>query len=197
MTEPHVRASRRCALALLLAATGCTNYLAPRYVPAAMNQARLAQRPAHKVALGAFRSLESFDSLCRLAGFVSPPDDLGVDEYIRHALEDELALAGWLEPHYPHVTLTGELELAEFSSMRAIVGSSWTLQLRVHSSNGRALVVSEEYESSSGLDGMIACKQTAEALMPAVQDLLQALLKRPQFSSLLVPAGARSGASDS
>jgi hypothetical protein len=43
------------------------------------------------------------------------------------------------------------------------------------------------YEFNSGFIADTACKQTAEAYLPAVQNLIGKLVKAPEFESLVTP----------
>jgi len=45
--------------------------------------------------------------------------------------------------------------------------------------------VSNKYTFKSGFDAITACNATADALSPAVQDLIKAAITHPEFSALL------------
>jgi hypothetical protein len=45
---------------------------------------------------------------------------------------------------------------------------------------------SEHYEFNSGFIADTACKQTAEAYLPAVQNIIGKIVKSPEFKSLVV-----------
>ena len=79
------------------------------------------------------------------------------------------------------VQLTGQLNSIDFSS----VSGAWNLGLTVSSSNGHSLSVAEKYAYTSSYFGETACNQTAQALMPAVQDLIAKVVHAPDFPSLL------------
>jgi hypothetical protein len=68
-----------------------------------------------------------------------------------------------------------------------LTGGSWDIGLKVNSSNGKSVSVSEHYEFNSGFIADTACKQTAEAYLPAVQNLIGKLVKAPEFKSLVTP----------
>ena len=87
----------------------------------------------------------------------------------------------------PKATLSGVVEQLNFSSSRGLTGGEWNILLRVTSSNGKSMSVSEHYEFESGFIADTACKQTAEAYLPAVQNLIGKLVKASEFRSLLVP----------
>ncbi len=82
---------------------------------------------------------------------------------------------------------TGVVEQLSFSSSRGLTGGIWDIGLRVNSSNGKSNFVSEHYEFNSGFDALTACKQTAEAYLPAVQNLIGKLVKSADFRGLVTP----------
>ena len=49
--------------------------------------------------------------------------------------------------------------------------------------------MAEHYEFNSGFEGGTACKQTAEAFMPAVQNLIGKIVASPDFRALVAPGG--------
>jgi len=53
------------------------------------------------------------------------------------------------------------------------------------STNGRSLNVTEHYSYTSSYYGETACNQPAQALMPAVQDLIAKVVHAPEFPTLL------------
>jgi hypothetical protein len=77
------------------------------------------------------------------------------------------------------------VEQISFSSSRGLTGGSWDIALRVTSSYGKTTSVSEHYEFNSGFVADTACKQTAEAYFPAVQNLIEKLVKSPEFLTLV------------
>ena len=83
------------------------------------------------------------------------------------------------------MTLTGVVNKLEFSSIRGLTGGRWEIDLSLTSSNGRTMSASEQYDFQSGYDANTACKQTAEAFMPAVQDLIGKIARSPEFRTLV------------
>jgi len=75
----------------------------------------------------------------------------------------------------------GRLNSIDFSS----ASGTWNLDLTVSSSNGRSLNVAENYSYTTSFYGETACNQTAQALMPAVQDLIGKVVHAPEFPALL------------
>src|SRR5262249_57156718 len=65
-----------------------------------------------------------------------------------------------------------------------VTDASWTFQFELRSSNGQWVTVLERYPIAGGADPG-ACRQTARALMPAVQYLLARIVRHPGFPRLL------------
>ena len=163
----------------------CSTYTTPRYSINADTNVALKSLGVSGVSVGAFSGPSTFDNSCRAAGPLSPPDGMSHTEYLRKALEDELKVAGAHAATTPKVVLTGALNKLEFSSSVGVTGGFWGLDLTVSSSNGRKVSLTERYEFQSGFIADTACKQTAEAYFPAVQNLIRKLVTSPEFKSLV------------
>jgi hypothetical protein len=171
------------SLAALLSA--CSTYTTPRYAISADTNVALKALNATGVAVGSFSGPAAFDSSCRAAGPLAPPDGISHTAYFKKALEDELKVAGAYTASSPRIVLTGTVSRLEFSSSRGLTGGSWDLDVTLNSSNGRSMVASEHYQFESGFVADTACKQTAEAYMPTVQNLISKIVRSPEFKSLL------------
>ena len=170
-----------------LALSACSTYMPQRYGISADNNVALKAISAGNINVGAFKGPANFDNSCRAAGPIAPPDNMSFEAYIQKALADELKVAGKYDDKTPKITLSGVVEQLAFSSSRGLTGGSWDIGLRVNSSNGKSTYVSEHYEFNSGFIADTACKQTAEAYFPAVQNLIGKLVKAPEFVSLVTP----------
>jgi hypothetical protein len=181
----HHGAALSAAAILGIFSAGCSTYMAPRY--SISPDVDLALKSAGKtgVGLGDFTSPTDLDCMCRAAGPLGVPDGLTHVAYIKRALEDELKLAGMYSAQSPRVTLTGVVTKLAFSSTSGLTHGWWDIELQLKSSNGKSLTTSEHYEFQSGFDALTACKQTAEAYMPAVQDLMLKTVSAPEFKTLL------------
>jgi hypothetical protein len=175
-----------CAV-LALGLVGCSTYMPQRYSIAADNNVALKGLGADNIAVGPFTKSGQFDNFCRGAGPISPPDDVGFEGYIRKALADELKVAGIYKEKAPGVTLTGNVDQLSFSSARGLTGGSWDVGLTLRSSNGRSMSSSEHYEFNSGFAADTACKQTAEAFLPTVQNLIGKIVQASEFKTLVTP----------
>ena len=170
-----------------LSLVGCSTYMPQRYSINADTNVALKAIGVSNINVGSFKGPANFDHSCRAAGPISPPDNMSFEAYIQKALTDELKVAGIFDEKTPKVTLTGVLEQLAFSSSRGLTGGSWDIGLRVNSSNGKSTFVSEHYEFNSGFVADTACKQTAEAYLPAVQNTIGKLVKAPEFKALITP----------
>lgn len=177
---------KKFALALsVLALSACSTYTPQRYNISADNNVALKALGVGNISVGPFTGPSTFDNACRGAGPIAPPDNMSFERYIQKALADELKVAGMFDDKTPKTILTGAVEKLSFSSSRGLTGGEWDISLRVSSSNGKSVFVSEHYEFQSGFIADTACKQTAEAYLPAVQNLIGKLVNAPEFKSLL------------
>lgn len=175
------------AILALVSLSACSTYMPQRYSISADNNVALKTIEASNINVGTFQGPAKFDSNCRAAGPIAPPDNMSFEAYIQKALADELKVAGKFDEKSPKITLSGVVEQLAFSSSRGLTGGSWDIGLRVTSSNGKSTFISEHYEFNSGFIADTACKQTAEAYYPAVQNLIGKLVKSPEFIGLVTP----------
>lgn len=105
------------------------------------------------------------------------------EAYIRKAMVDELKIAG-AYAEKSDVVLSGEVRKVAFSSTKSITGGAWEFAVEMKSSNGKSLSINDIYEFTSGFEGMSACRQTAEALLPAVQNLINKAVTSPEFKAM-------------
>jgi len=169
-----------------LAMGGCSTFETPRYVKSPGTAVLLMKSVVTGVGVGAFAGPEDFDTQCRAAGPLRLPDGISHTEYIKKALEEELKAAGVFQSDKPRVILAGTVNRLEFSSARGLGGGSWDIEITLSSSNGRSLRASESYVFESGFRGRKACNRTAEAFMPAVQNIIRKMLSSPGFKPLVL-----------
>ncbi len=170
-----------CATLLI---SGCSTYSAARYSMSADNVMALRGLKGTTLNVGAFSSTVPGlkEIMCRGVGPIKTPDGEPFSEFVRKALLDELRMANGFSSTAP-VTLTGNLDAIDFSS----ASGSWNLSLTVKSSNGRTLIALENYPFTTSFSGQTACNQTAQALMPAVQNLVGKVVGSPDFVALTTP----------
>jgi hypothetical protein len=164
---------------------GCSTYTTPRYAINVDTNVTLKSLGATGLSVGAFTGPGTFDNACRLVGPLAPPDFMSHTAYVKKALEDELKGAGVHAANSPRITLSGVINKLSFSSFRAVTGGSWDIDLRLISSNGKSMSVVEHYEFESGFEAQTACKQTAEAYFPAVQNLIEKAVRSSEFKALV------------
>ena len=171
-----------------------TNYVSQRYSISADNHMTLKNAGANNISVGQFKMVApNFDNRCRLKGAILPSDNLSFESYIQNALSDELKVAGMFDDKMSGITLSGAVEQFSIStapskdtlSSQGSIKGSWDIGLRINSSNGKSSVVFEHYEFQSSLLSSDACRQTADALLPAVQDMIGKLVKSSEFKSLV------------
>lgn len=173
-------------VAILLLGVACTH--APqRYGVSVTNNKALKDLGAKNINVGEFANTSNIENNCRgIYGELSLPDHLTFEGYIKKALVDELSVAGAYGNGANSVTLTANIEKLSFSTLTRITGGgSWDIGLRVKSSNGRELYVTEHYEYDASIQVWIACSQAANAYQPAVQNILGKLFNSKEFKDLV------------
>jgi hypothetical protein len=165
--------------------TGCSTYAIPRYSISADNLAELRKIKSAPVALGSFKTVGADDSdaiMCRAAGPVKTPDGETFADYIKKALASELTLAEKYDP-LSKVVITGSLTVIQFSSE---VGE-WNMAMSLMSSNGQQLGVAEKFTYGFSWMADVACIQTAQATLAAVQNLIHKAVSDAAFQALMRP----------
>ena len=98
----------------------------------------------------------NFSSNCRLMGPIEPADGLIFSQFISKAFNDEFKMAGLHSTD--GIKITGDITKIEFSSTTGLTNGYWNIGLRLDSSNGQSLSVSNKYTFKSGFDA-IDCMQ--------------------------------------
>ena len=169
-------------IVLTVIVSGCSTYSANRYSIAVDNVMALKTLNGTKLNVGTFTASEpgKTEIMCRAVGPIKTPDGETFENFIRKGFVDELKLAEVYSSSAP-VTLTGNLDSINFSS----ASGTWDLALTVNSSNGNSLSVSENYSYTTSYYGETACNQTAQALMPAIQNLIGNVVRNAEFYRLV------------
>ena len=177
--------STAAVCALLLA--GCTAGTVQTYgVSADTNHALRSLSVKQGIGVSDFSLSGPIDLTCRAVGPIALPPNTTFPGYIRKAFEDELKLAGMFGAASPKVTLRGNIHKVDMSSSaKGLFTGYWSIGLTVSSSNGKEVSVNDYYEFESAFNGVTACSNTANALMPAVQSLINKGVKDPNFIALL------------
>jgi hypothetical protein len=93
---------------------------------------------------------------------------------------DELKIANIYASNAP-VTLSGSLDSIEFSS----TSGNWLISLTIKNTTGKSMKMTESYSYTTSFVGETACNQTAQAFMPAVQNLVGSIVKSAEFAQLV------------
>jgi len=168
---------------VLLMLSACSTMQPPRYSISVDNIQKLKNYGGIKVEVVSLNQSASYSPNCRLMGPIEPADGLTIPQFIAKAFNDEFKMAGLHSTD--GIKLSGDITKVEFSSAVGLTNGYWDIGLRLDSSNGNSLSVSNKYTFKSGFDAITACNATADALTPAVQDLIKATVSHPQFSKLL------------
>jgi hypothetical protein len=167
---------------VLLGVSGCSTYSVNRYAVSVDNISSLKNMADSNINVGEFSTAgESQTSImCRGVGPIKTPDGKSFEGFIRKAFIDELKMAEAFDADAP-ITLTGILDSIDFSS----ASGSWDISMTVNSSNGKSISIKESYSFTSSFYGETACNQTAQALMPAVQNLIGKIVQNENFPKLI------------
>ncbi len=169
------------AVVLLLSA--CSTMQPPRYSVSVDNIQKLKTFGNVQSKVVSLSNSAKFDSNCRLMGPIEPADGLSFSQFISKAFNDEFKMANVYSEN--GTKITGNITALEFSSMTGLTNGYWNIGLNLTSSNGQSMSISNKYNFKSGFDAITACNATADALSPAVQDLIKATLNNPGFVRLL------------
>jgi hypothetical protein len=179
---------KRIIVAVSVLALSACSYMPQRYSVSADNTEALKKIGAGNINVGLFTKTAEFDNSCRVtAGVVEKPDNTGFEGYIQKALVEELKQAGMFDDKTPKVTLSGVVEKLSLSTWRTIYLSNWDIGVRLNSSNGKTVYITQHYEFNAGYNKLADCQQIADHFMLAVQKTLGKLITAPEFESLVTP----------
>ncbi|REL36498.1 hypothetical protein [Thalassotalea euphylliae] len=167
----------------MLTLTACSTMQPPRYSVSVDNVQTLKSLTEVKGEFVSLNEPAKFSSNCRLMGPIEPADGLSISQFITKAFNDELKMADKYSKD--EVKVTGDITKIEFSSISGVTSGYWDISLNLKSTNGKSLAVNNKYSFKSGFDAITACNATADALSPAVQDLIKATLSHPEFTDLM------------
>ena len=167
---------------LALFVSGCSTYAANRYSISVDNMTSLKKMTGEQLNVGQFTASKPGlkEIMCRGVGPIKTPDGETFENYIREAFIDELKLAELYSDSSP-VILTGNIDNIDFSSTEGY----WNIATTITSSNGKFISVTENHSYKTSFYGETACNQTAQALMPAVQDLISQIVNHKDFPLLV------------
>lgn len=170
-------------MVVCMGVVGCSTMTPARYAMSVDNNQILKQYSGKNVKLSSMAAQGDYEPHCRLMGPIKASDGMTIPEFVQKAFNDELKFAGIYSDS--GTQLAGTLTKIEFSSVSGLTGGWWDLGLTLKSNNGKSLSAENRYEFKSGFDAITACNQTAQALGPAVQDLIKKAVSDPAFPGLL------------
>lgn len=174
---------RLALVGVMLVVSGCSTMTPARYAVSVDNDMILKGYQGKMLNLASMSAPASYDANCRLMGPIQASDGATIPEFVRKAFNDEFKLAGVYGDG--NAVLTGRMDKIAFSSSAGLTNGWWDLSLTLDSNNGRSLSVENKYQFKSGFDAITACNQTAQALGPAVQDLIKKAISDPRFKTLM------------
>ncbi len=173
-------------LALIaLGLSGCSSYAPQRYTAMPDNTPILKALSVGSIKVNPFVLSITFDAMCRGVGDITPPVNMTIQSYLQTALADELKVAGLYDEKNPKFVLSGNIDRLNFSSSKGLTNGEWNIGLTITSSNGKSMYASESYQFESAFEGFTACRRTAEAFLPAVQNLIAKIVRSTDFRPLL------------
>ncbi|RJF88720.1 hypothetical protein D3874_18435 [Oleomonas cavernae] len=124
----------------------------------------------------------NFDEGCRMVGPIKVSGNRTLATFIRDSFNDELKFAGVFDDTQTKPALNAALTRAAFSSSAGLTSGWWDLAWTLtNPTNGKSLSATIKYDFSTNFVGEIACKNVAEALVPAVQLLINKTVTSPEF----------------
>jgi len=160
--------------------TGCAFNVAP-YGASVKNVEALKAASIKPVSVARFEAAKPGQASisCRAAGSVKVEPSF--ETYIEKAFIDELKLAGLYDPN-SSLKLSGKLEQIDFSS--GISDGNWTFTLVVSNARNESFSTQSKFPFSGSFIADKACQEVAQAFGPAVQKLIEDVVRNPKFKQL-------------
>lgn len=165
---------------LVAVLSGCAYNVSP-YGASVKNVESIKSLGIKPVSVGSFKSSKPGESsiVCRAAGPVTVTPSF--ETYIEKALIDELKLAGAYDPN-SKLVLTGKLEEVDFSS--GMIDGKWLFTVTITNARNESFTTKSTYGFSGSFVADKACQETAQAFSPAVQKLVEDIIRDPQFKKI-------------
>lgn len=168
---------------VVVLSTGCSTMQPPRYSISVDNIQALKNYADAQIQVSDINQSVNFSAGCRLMGPIEPADGLTIPMFITKAFNDEFKMAGIYSELGNRIS--GDITHITFSSIDGLTNGNWDIGLSIKSTNGASFSVSNKYIFKSGFDAITACNATADALTPAVQDLINKVVTHQDFKKLL------------
>ena len=175
-----MRVTSLALVAIASAISGCA-YNASPYGASVKNVEAIKTTNIRPIAVGKFQAAKPGQSsiTCRAAGPVTVSPSF--ESYIEKAFIDELKLAGVYSAS-SSLVLTGKLEEIDFSS--GMTDGNWAFTLVVTNSRNESLTTKSKFGFSGSFVADKACQEVAQAFVPAVQKLIEDVVRDPKFRQL-------------
>jgi hypothetical protein len=176
-----MKTSQICVAGLLaVSLTGCA-YNVSQYGASVKNVESIKSLGIKPVSVASFKAAKPGESsiVCRAAGPVTVTPSF--ETYIEKALIDELKLAGAYDPN-SKLVLTGKLEEVDFSS--GITDGKWQFTVTISNVRNESFTTKSTFGFSGSFVADKACQETAQAFAPAVQKLVEDIVRDPQFKKI-------------
>lgn len=160
--------------------SGCA-YNATPYGASVRNVESLKSLSMKPVSVARFQSSKPglASITCRAAGPVTVSPSF--EDYIEKALIDELKLASAYDSG-SKLVLSGKLEEIDFSS--GITDGKWMFTMTLSNARNESYTLSSTYGFSGSFVADKACQETAQAFGPAVQKLIEDIVRHPRFKQI-------------
>jgi len=167
-------------LASTVTLTGCA-YNVSQYGASVQNVESIKSVNIKPVSISTFQAAKPglASITCRAAGPVTVSPSF--ERYIEKAFIDELKLAGVYDPK-SSLSLTGRLEEIDFSS--GITDGKWQFTLVVSNARNETFTTKSTFGFSGSFVADKACQETAQAFAPAVQKLVEDVVRDPKFKQI-------------
>lgn len=164
-------------ITLATALSGCA-YNASPYGVSVKNVESIRSLGIKPISVASFTSSKPGQAsiACRAAGPVTVSPSF--ETYIEKALIDELKLGGAYDANSTLV-LNGKLEEIDFSS--GITDGKWLFTVTVSNARNESFTTKSMFGFSGSFVADKACQETAQAFAPAVQRLVEDIVRDPQF----------------
>ena len=177
---------KTASVIVFLALTACSTMTPPRYSVNADTNVLLRDMMDTSVSVTSYVQKSEFDANCRLMGTIEASDGRGVTEFIRDSFNDELKFAGIYGGDGAANKLEVAVDRVAFSSTEGLTNGWWEFDITLSNiATRRSIRASTHYAFKSGFDAITACNQTADALTPAVQELILDAVSNENFRNLI------------
>ena len=175
-----MRVASLALVAIASAISGCAYNVSP-YGASVQNVESIKTTNIKPVAVGKFQATKPGQTsiTCRAAGPVTVSPSF--EAYVEKAFIDELKLAGAYNPS-SSLVLTGKLEEIDFSS--GMTDGNWAFTLTITNSRNETLTTKSKFGFSGSFVADKACQEVAQAFQPAVQKLIEDVIRDPKFKQL-------------